>query len=317
MISPAMPSLGSHPLHRPAADTVSRLRESRIFADYQLAFETATELPLVLRPAGVFDAPVSGANERNTFCALVAATDPGRAARVEQQRRLEDAATAGTRSVAGLAGLVESALPVRIGDRVIAFLQTGPVLHRPPTEAAFRRVLKQLSAWNATLDQAPLREAFFQLRVIPRVQYDAILRLVESFAGHLSLLSNELMIAESGVESPVVARARAFIAEHLGDDLSLGAVAGAMHVSPTYFCKLFKAELGLTFTDYLARVRVETVKHALLNPHTRISEAAFEAGFQSLSQFNRVFRRVAGQSPSTYRDRLHGPGPRATLAFAA
>ena len=41
---------------------------------------------------------------------------------------------------------------------------------------------------------------------------------------------------------------------------------------------------------------VEKVKNLMLNPHKRVSEAAFDAGFQSLSQFNRVFRRVAGRS---------------------
>jgi len=53
-------------------------------------------------------------------------------------------------------------------------------------------------------------------------------------------------------------------------------------------------------------VRVEIVKQLLLNPHKRVSEAAYEAGFQSLSQFNRVFRRIAGEAPSTYREKLHG-----------
>ena len=47
----------------------------------------------------------------------------------------------------------------------------------------------------------------------------------------------------------------------------------------------------------------------MLNPHVRISEAAFAAGFQSLSQFNRVFRRIVGESPSVWRDRLHGAEP--------
>jgi AraC-like DNA-binding protein len=75
---------------------------------------------------------------------------------------------------------------------------------------------------------------------------------------------------------------------------------------------MFKKSTGLTFTDYLARVRVEKVRNLLLNPHKRISEAAFEAGFQSLSQFNRVFRRVAGEAPTTYRDRLHGSSAAAT-----
>jgi AraC-like DNA-binding protein len=55
-------------------------------------------------------------------------------------------------------------------------------------------------------------------------------------------------------------------------------------------------------------VRVETVKQLLLNPHKRVSEAAYEAGFQSLSQFNRVFRRIVGEAPSDYRDGLHGGG---------
>jgi AraC-like DNA-binding protein len=37
-----------------------------------------------------------------------------------------------------------------------------------------------------------------------------------------------------------------------------------------------------------------------------VSEAAYEAGFQSLSQFNRVFLRIVGESPSAYRERIHG-----------
>ncbi|HWL17743.1 MAG TPA: helix-turn-helix domain-containing protein, partial [Opitutus sp.] len=51
-------------------------------------------------------------------------------------------------------------------------------------------------------------------------------------------------------------------------------------------------------------------------------EAAYEAGFNSLSQFNRVFRRIAGEAPTAYRDRLHGPATARsqnhhTLAHAA
>ena len=80
-------------------------------------------------------------------------------------------------------------------------------------------------------------------------------------------------------------------------------------MSAFYFCKVFKAATGLTFTNYLARVRVETVQQLLLNPHTRVSEAAYAAGFQSLSQFNRTFQRLAGESPSDYRERIHGDAP--------
>ena len=75
-------------------------------------------------------------------------------------------------------------------------------------------------------------------------------------------------------------------------------------MSAFYFCKSFRRSTGLTFTDYVARVRVEQAKQLLINPHQRVSEAAYAAGFQSLSQFNRVFRRVAGEPPTAYRARL-------------
>jgi AraC-like DNA-binding protein len=114
------------------------------------------------------------------------------------------------------------------------------------------------------------------------------------------------MVKQETSEAPSIARARVFIADRYAEDLSLEEVAKAVNMSAFYFCKMFKKATGMTFTDYLARIRVEKVRNLLLNPHKRISEAAFEAGFQSLSQFNRVFRKIAGESPTAYRDRLHG-----------
>jgi AraC-like DNA-binding protein len=132
--------------------------------------------------------------------------------------------------------------------------------------------------------------------------------LLTIFAQHLSTLSNQLMVKAETEESPAMAKARLFIAERSAEEISLTEVAGAVNVSAFYFCKIFKKATGMTFTDYLARVRVEKIKNLLLNPHKRVSEAAYEAGFQSLSQFNRVFRRITGEAPSAYRERLHGAG---------
>ena len=55
------------------------------------------------------------------------------------------------------------------------------------------------------------------------------------------------------------------------------------------------------------------MKNLLLNPHKRVSEAAFEAGFQSLSQFNRVFKKIEGMSPSDFREQLHADGAAAPV----
>ncbi|MGZ5566768.1 MAG: helix-turn-helix domain-containing protein [Limisphaerales bacterium] len=77
-----------------------------------------------------------------------------------------------------------------------------------------------------------------------------------------------------------------------------------MNTSTFHFCKMFKKATGLNFTDYVSRVRVEKAKNLLLNPNLRISEIAYEVGFQSLTHFNRVFKKITGQSPSHYRTQL-------------
>ncbi|MEY4940165.1 MAG: hypothetical protein RIQ93_1900 [Verrucomicrobiota bacterium] len=324
----ASPSLPSQ-LPRPADDLtkqdelVTRLRGSRLFRDYQHAFETATGMPLVLRAAGSFQPPLRGSAQMNPFCAMMAATSKTCASCLELQQRVEDAAAAGSSTLQCFAGLTESAVPVRIGAKVVAYLQTGQVMLRPPTEKGFRTATSRLDK-AAGPDMAQAHAAYFRTRVLTKTHYDAMVRLLASFAEHLSLVINELVMQQTTAEPPAVSRARTFIAEHLGEQLCLQQVARASNMSAFYFCKVFKGATGLTFTDYVGRARVEHTKQRLLNPNVRISEAAYEAGFQSLSQFNRVFRRIAGEAPTAYRERIHGtnrisaaPAPLRALPFAA
>ena len=88
------------------------------------------------------------------------------------------------------------------------------------------------------------------------------------------------------------------------EPISLSGVAKAAGASVFHFCKVFRKSTGLKFTDYVARVRLEDARTQLLNPNRRVSEVAYDVGFQSLTQFNRMFKRVFGQSPSEFRARV-------------
>lgn len=303
------------PIPNPAATlpteegaVVARLRESQIFRDYQKAFETATGLPLVLRAAGSFSPPLHGAKKIAPFCALMGGASKTCAACLELQARMEEEAVTTSKTLRCFAGLSESVVPLRLGEKVIGYLQTGQVMLQAPSERSFATAVTGLAKWHQALDLAQLREAYFETRVINRLRYDAVLRLLASFAQHLSLICNDIMIRQTESEPAAVARARVFIDEHLAEDITLEQVARAACTSSFYFCKIFKAATGVTFTDYVARLRVERAKRLLASPHTRVSEAAYASGFQSLSQFNRVFRRVEGQSPTDYRAHLPGAG---------
>ena len=96
-------------------------------------------------------------------------------------------------------------------------------------------------------------------------------------------------------------KARNFIHEHSDEELSLTKVAKSVHISPNHLSEKFKEVTGVNFVDYIARHRIEKARELLQNLNLRISEIAFAVGFQSLSQFNRVFRKLAGKSPTAYR----------------
>ena len=204
---------------------------------------------------------------------------------------------------------------MRVGERLVGFLETGQILLKDPSAKQFDRTTRQLVELGTELNLDEVRQAYFDTRVLAPKHYEAVLRLLAIFGQHLSALSNQLIVRAETAEAPAISRARTYIAEHHGEELSLETVAHAANMSAYYFCKMFKRATGLTFTDYLARVRIERAKHLLLNPHKRIREAAFEVGFQSLSQFNRVFRAVAGESPSQYREK-HQVGVRSAVAVA-
>ena len=108
-------------------------------------------------------------------------------------------------------------------------------------------------------------------------------------------------ISRHRAEPVEIWRARSFIEEHSGDELSLRKVAKAVRISANHLSEKFKQVTGVNFVDYVARTRFEKACDLLRNSNLRISEIAFAVGFQSLSQFNRVFRRLSGKSPMEYR----------------
>lgn len=286
---------------------VAQLKRSQVYRDYERAFRETTGLPLALRPTEAFDLPHHGDPKESPFCALMSRSNHSCAACLQMQKKVEESARLEAKTLKCFAGLCDSAVPVRVGNNLIAFLQTGQILLHTPSQAEFTRATRELIKLGTEVDLKQLEEAYFQTRVVTKKQYESIVRLLTIFAQHLSGLSNQLMVQGASAEAPAISRARSLIAERHADQLSLTEIAQAVNMSAFYFCKTFKRATGMTFTEYLARVRVEKVKNLLLNPHKRVSEAAYEAGFQSLSQFNRVFRRIAGQSPSAYREHLHGP----------
>jgi AraC-like DNA-binding protein/ligand-binding sensor protein len=283
---------------------IEALLHSPVYLDYQRAFSEATGIPVALRAVESWQLPYHGQRQENSFCALVADKSRACANCLQVQERLTERAHDKSTLLTCAFGLSEAAVPVKVGPQVVGYLQIGQVFRRRPTQAQFRRVLKLARTWGLTASDEQLEKAYFDGRVISPKQQEYLVKLLEIFAQHLSLVSNQIVLAQQNAEPSVITRAKEFILSHQTEDLTLGQVARAVNTSPFYFCKLFKRTTGLNFTDYVSRIRLEKARNLLLNRNLRISEIAYEVGFQSLTHFNRVFKRILGVSPTQYRAQL-------------
>ena len=92
-----------------------------------------------------------------------------------------------------------------------------------------------------------------------------------------------------------------FINTHYADDLNLDAVAAMAGFSKYHFVRLFKQYTGYTFCDYITYRRIKVAEEMLDNSTLSITEVALQAGFPSISTFNRIFKQHKSCSPSEYR----------------
>jgi AraC-like DNA-binding protein len=291
---------------------VDTLRRSRLFRDYEGVFTKATGLPLTLRPLEYWQLAHHGKKQENPFCALLAENPATLAVCLQAHDEMIRHTGDVPHTVTCPFGLTETAVPVRLGQETIGYLRIGQVLRHMPVKSDTTKVSQELARHGVRFT-GELRKAWEKNPLSSPDKYNAIVRLLTFFAEQLSALINQIVIEKQNLEPLFVVRARQYIDKHKTEELSLADVAKAAGASVFHFCKVFHKSTGLKFTDYVARVRLEDARIQLLNPSRRISEVAYDVGFQSLTQFNRTFKRVFGQSPTEFREHL-GAGKRTTRA---
>ena len=99
-------------------------------------------------------------------------------------------------------------------------------------------------------------------------------------------------------------RIEAYLMEHFSSELSLEQVALDMGYSRTYFSKRFKQLFKENFITYLIGMRIMWAKELLSQDKTEIHSVSRQCGFQDAAYFTSVFRRITGETPTKYRERV-------------
>ncbi|ADK81850.1 helix-turn-helix domain-containing protein [Sediminispirochaeta smaragdinae] len=99
-----------------------------------------------------------------------------------------------------------------------------------------------------------------------------------------------------------IERAVRYIQLHYTEKVTLQETAEAAGLSPAYFSSIFKEEMGVSFSEYVNRLKVSYAKNLLSTTELSLAQVAGQSGFEDQSYFSRIFKRIGGVSPGRYRE---------------
>ena len=130
---------------------------------------------------------------------------------------------------------------------------------------------------------------------------------MDTFSGNYAAHCDSLNKPEFNYHRPLRAVKR-YVLNNLDKSITLEHVGAAAGLHPVYFSRYFKAKVGINFTEWLRRVRIERAAGLLVANDDTISEVAWMTGFDSLRTFQRAFKRRMRMTASEFRRRAGSRG---------
>ena len=157
---------------------------------------------------------------------------------------------------------------------------------------AIVELLKKISGVDTTSDYASL----IQIAYINKLYYLLLTQCVGfRRAGGSQGSKRDFSYAKTAI---------AYINENFRREISLDEIAGVVNLSPSYFSKYFKSVTQISFSEYLANLRLENAINDMLGHNTTVSTAAFENGFANVKSFITQCKKVYDCTPAQYKKRL-------------
>ena len=136
-------------------------------------------------------------------------------------------------------------------------------------------------------------------------QFLAILHELSKSKHPRPLATSSYAKVEVESDSRRVLKVKNFIAKNYMDEIRLSTLAEIAGMSPSAFSRFFKLHTGRNLSDYIIEQRLGYASRLLVDTTDSIAEISYKSGFNNLSNFNRVFKKRKGCSPSEFRENYH------------
>lgn len=137
------------------------------------------------------------------------------------------------------------------------------------------------------------------------IKFLTILYELSLSSGTRELASSSFAKVDVDSDSRRILKVKDYILNHFTEDIRLADLADLVGMSPTSFSRFFKLRTSRTLSDFIVEVRLGVAARRLVDTTDSISEICYGCGFNTLSNFNRLFRKNKGCNPTEFRDKYH------------
>ena len=143
-----------------------------------------------------------------------------------------------------------------------------------------------------------IKEGFYAVIELFNILYE-----LSKFDDARELSSSSFAQVKPNMESARVARVKDYISAHYIEDIRLEQMSKLANMSPTAFSRYFKLRTGKTLAEYIVDVRLGHASRMLIDTNEPVSQICFSCGFNTLTNFNRLFKKRKGFSPTEFREK--------------
>ncbi len=278
---------------------LEELRSSDVFREYEQAYHEVTHLPLIIRSTVGEEVLDFNPEQEHDFCHFMRQHNDSCKTCIHLEQQHIDSGESVNKTC--FAGIHVTAVPIKVHQNVVGYLQTGEVLLENPTSDKLEESAKMLLKWGIKLSTQDLKQLLENGPILSPKQYEAVIKMLEIFAKHISEVAAKISISPELNEPDGIRKSRDYIEKHIDEKITLDQAASVANMSASHFCRVFKKATDMNFSEYVARHRVEKAKEMLVESNYTMAHVAYDCGFNSVTDFNRTFKKITGITPTEYR----------------